>query len=118
MRYVLLALILASGVMPALAAESVPNEIQQLRWLDGADPIADAKAALDRKDFRLVGVNGYTWIMPGVPESLKFEYKKKYGMRILEGTSDNLLNKEHEWLDALAYNYAERYNEFLLVHLK
>ncbi len=46
---------------PIYAAGPELKEVEQLRWVEMADPIADAKAAIERKDFALLGVRGYTW---------------------------------------------------------
>ena len=102
------------GCSPKPAAE----EVRQLRWLEAADPISDAYAALSKNDKRLVGVNGYTWIIPGVEEQRKDDYRNRYGLRILEGTSDVIVNSEHGRLVGLAGQYAKKYNTYILAHAK
>ena len=74
------------------------HQIVYLQWVEKADPLADAKKAVDRREFTLLGINGYTWTIPGIDESKKFELRKKYGLRIIEGTSDAIQGEEHSRL--------------------
>jgi hypothetical protein len=97
-------------------APDPPDEVAQLRWVETADPLIDAKGAVERKDFTLLGVNGYTWTIPGVVEADKFAYRDKYGMKAIEGTSDVIMSAEHGRLIELATKYAKTYNEYLLSH--
>jgi|CXWL01.1.fsa_nt_gi hypothetical protein len=99
---------------PIYAAGPELKEVEQLRWVEMADPIVDAKAAIERKDFALLGVRGYTWRIPGVEESKKLEYSEKYGKRLIEGTDDVVLGPEHQRLIQLATKYAEKYNRYVL----
>lgn len=111
---IIAALFCALSTSPVYAAGPELNEVEQLRWVEMADPIADAKAAIGRKDFALLGVRGYTWLLPGVEESKKFEYSEKYGKRLIEGTDDVVLGTEHQRLIQLATKYAEKYNRYVL----
>ena len=69
------------------ATETGAEKVKQLRWVESAAPILDAKKAIENGNFSLLGVAGYTVTIPGVDESKKFEYREKYGLRILEGTT-------------------------------
>jgi len=111
----LLCAALLAGCTPVRAPEP-PDEVAQLRWVETADPIIDAKRAVERKDFTLLGVNGYTWTIPGVAENDKFAYRDKYGMKAIEGTSDMIMGAEHGRLIELATKYAKTYNGYLLSH--
>lgn len=106
----------ALSALPVYAAGPELKEVEQLRWVERAEPIADAKAAVERKNFVLLGVHGYTWLIPGVKESQKFEYREKYGMQLIEGTDDVVLGPEHGRLIGLATKYAEKYNLYVLSH--
>ena len=55
----------------------------------------------------MLGVRGYTWTIPGTEESKKFEYREKYGVKLLEGTGDVILGSEHGHLIKLATEYAK-----------
>ena len=106
----------AFGALPSYAAAAERDQVEQLRWVEKADPIADASAAVARNDFVLLGIRGYTWTIPGVDEAKKFEYREKYGMRLIEGTDDVVLGPEHLRLIGLSRGYAERYNQYVLSH--
>ena len=98
------------------AAEPESEEVRQLRWVQQANPIADAKAAVARKNFVLLGVRGYTWLIPGTEDSKKIEYREKYGVKLLEGAGDVILGEEHGHLIELAIEYAKKYNQYVLSH--
>jgi hypothetical protein len=104
--------------MPCYAAEREQDVVKQLQWVEKADPVADAKKAVDRSEFTFLGVYGYTWTIPGVEDSKKFELRKKYGLKIIEGTSDALQGEEHKRLQGLATEYVKKYNLYLLDHIK
>jgi len=104
--------------MPVIAENAIDDDVSQLQWLKNADPIADANKAIIAKKYTLFAVEGYTWEIPGVSEDNKFEYRKKYGITIIKGTSDVVLNKGHARLIQLATEYARKYNLQILKHLK
>ncbi|HJU83161.1 MAG TPA: hypothetical protein VJ600_03035 [Holophagaceae bacterium] len=95
-----------------------PIEVRQLRWLEKADPIADAKVALVRGDHRLRAVRGFVVSIPGT-DGKDFEFfKQTYGIDEIAGTSDDLVNAEHHRLVGLAYKYAETYNRQIRSHYR
>src|SRR5262245_35163746 len=112
---VCLAMLVACGTTQT---SEPPDEVAQLRWLDGADPLIDAKRAVERNDFTLLAVNGYTWTIPGVAETDKFACSEKYGMKAIKGTSDVIMGTEHRRLIELAMRYAKTYNEYVLAHAR
>ena len=116
LRITIAVLVCAFSTSPVYAAGLELKEVEPLRWVEKADPIADAKAAIERKDFALLSVRGYTWRIPGVEESKKFEYGEKYGKRFIEGTDDVVLGAEHQRLIKLATKYAEKYNRYVLTY--
>lgn len=85
-----------------------------LSWLDDADPVLDARMALDKGDNRLRAVHGFSLILPGVPSEKYSDVKEKYGFKVIEGTSDYILSEEHGRLNALAIEYSEKYNQEIL----
>jgi len=95
-----------------------PQVIQELRWLDGANPVADAKAALAKGDHRLRAVHGLTTIIPGTDRKDFSSLEKKYGINPISGTTDGLLNDEHGGLVLLAAEYAEKYNRYIINEYK
>ena len=97
--------------------ETGAEKVKQLRWVESADPISDAKRSIENGNFALLGIAGYTVTIPGVDESKKFEYREKYGLRILEGTSDVVHGTEHLRLIRLAKGYAKKYNLYMLNYM-
>lgn len=93
-----------------------PN-IEKLRWVVKADPVRDATQAIMKNDFRFRAVQGYSVILPGVPEREWQRYTKKYGIIVIEGTTDSFGCAEHVRLHLLAVKYAEKYNIGLLKHI-
>lgn len=87
---------------------------RKLRWVLKSDPTADAKAAVDKKDFQLRGIYGEGLFVPGLDETLYFKCAKDYGVYPIEGTSSKPFNKEHEKLISLATTYALKYNQAIL----
>ena len=78
--------------------------------LGRADPERDVEAALGRADRRLLGVQRYTLVLPGVPVERYEAVEREYGVRVLAGTSDNWVGDDHAGYNRAAEAYAERYN--------
>lgn len=70
----------------------------------------DAKNAVAHGDKRLLAVYGLTVEVPGVQGDVS-ELRAKYGLRILEGTSDAIKGPSDRVLNQTARNYAARYNQ-------
>ena len=77
---------------------------------------AEVDAAVSTGDLRFVGVMGIGLIVPGVPDYHE-KYAAKYGVRVIENTSDAIESKEHGRLQEVAYEYAEKYNRRLIAKL-
>lgn len=88
----------------------------QLQSLQSADVGADVAAAVFRGDFRFVGVMGYALAVPAVPDYHE-KYAARHDVRVIENTSDAIESPEHEQLQQVARDYAERYNKLLLSRL-
>ena len=106
---ILIALLASSG----LAAENASN-VENLKWLKDAEPTVDAKKALEKGDLRLKAVYGYSLYIPGTKPEQFTNYKNKYGVMPIEGTSDVIESEEHKKLNHLAVEYAEQYNSIIL----
>jgi len=109
----IIAAILLLLSIPVFASDS-SSKIDKLRWLEEANPIQDARQASNQGDHRLRAVYGYTLVIPGVNEKEHAEYRNKYGVNPIEGTSDSLINDEHARLNKLAYDYAMQYNKIII----
>ena len=94
--------------------KDAPIEVRELRWLETADPLVDAKAALSRGDHRLRAVWGLAVTIPGTDEKDYDSLVRDYGINQIQGTTDGLVNKEHGRLVEMAYRYAEAYNRYVL----
>ena len=91
-----------------------PVEVQELRWLESANPIADARVALSKGDHRLRAVYGLTVSIPGTDRKDFDTLKRIYGISEITGTTDAFQNAEHARLDQLATSYAETYNRQIM----
>jgi hypothetical protein len=100
----------------ASAQLAPPDPIEQLRWVEHSDPKADLKRNIELGDTRFLVFNGISGNMR--PGQASEERVAKHGIRLIEGTTDAPLNKEHDRLIRIAIKYAERYNDLLLDYLK
>jgi hypothetical protein len=103
--YRFLAALCALCLISACGNNFTANELSSLRP-EGA--VEDARNAVTAGDTRLLAVNGAALEVPGVddtPENLR----AKYGIRVLEGTSDTPTPDEVE-LNDRARQYAMAYN--------
>jgi hypothetical protein len=73
-----------------------------LESIEKADPIADVKKAIEKKDFRFAAVRGYSLVVPGI-ETASITDDKVW---VIEGTSDTGDSR----LNRVAHEYAHRYN--------
>jgi len=107
-------LIAAMAFSGAACRKQDPDEVKILRWLDHANPVEDAKAALAKGDHRLRGVMGLALTVPGI-ESMDSRYTLvDYGVKEIDGTTDGLINAEHGRLVLRAREYAEAYNRYIV----
>ena len=100
----------------AETAESPEDVPAELKRLEHADPEVDFRDAIKRRDFRFLGVAGFTLTVPGVPMSDEnIPLLETHGVRVIPGTSDNPVSLT---LQMVAARYAERYNKLLLDHVR
>lgn len=94
------------------SSDDVPGELKRL---ERADPEVDFSDAIRRREFRFLGVAGFTLAIPGVPMSEEnILLLETHGVRVIPGTSDNPVSLP---LQMHAVRYAERYNKLLLEYL-
>jgi hypothetical protein len=98
-------------------AASGSNQTNALNLIEvkNADPAADLNSAIQRKDFRFVGVMGYVLEVPGLRQDNSFV--KFYGIKIVKGTSDAIRSDRDAKLQSRAQNYAAKYNTLLKQYL-
>jgi len=111
----LLPLILSVAALQG-CSEKTAKYADQIRALESADVAAEVEAAVSKGDLRFVGVMGFGLLVPGVPDYQE-KYAARYGVRVIENTSDAIENEEHRRLQDAAYRYAEKYNSLLIPQL-
>jgi hypothetical protein len=111
---ILATLLVGVCVTPEIVARDHPTDVEQLRWLDRADPQRDVSVAIARGDMRFIGVYGVASEVPGVSDA---RLRSRYRVRFLAGTSDVRPTAESRRLNTLAREYARRYNQLLLQRL-
>ncbi|RYG93927.1 MAG: hypothetical protein EON58_17345 [Alphaproteobacteria bacterium] len=75
------------------------------------------RKAIKKHNLRFLGVAGYSVSIPGVPDEYDNPLVKKRGVHVIAGTSDYRQSDEHDRLQSVAADYAERYNRLLMAYL-
>jgi hypothetical protein len=88
---------------------------QTLAHLKSTDPRKEARAAIERKDFRFLAM--YEGV-PGVTKRELDTYVHAYGTRIVRYTNDAALCDEHVEILKIVGSYASTYNQELLSFLQ
>jgi hypothetical protein len=109
-------LALVSGC--ATTAEPIDPYVQQLQWLDAADPQADANQAVKQNDTRLLGLATRSVNIPGIEKKDLLKYEEACGVQLIEGISDVVRSDEHLRLMQKARSYALQYNAIIKLHCK
>jgi hypothetical protein len=86
---------------------------QKLQWVEGADAIADAKAALAKGDFRFMAMAQRSTVIPGVDTNKMRQYELYCGVKFIEGATDAIRSEEQLRLMKKAFEYAGRYNKII-----
>lgn len=84
-----------------------------IKKLETSNVNKDVEKAIKQGDWRFIGVNGYTTIIPGT-EDKDAKTIKKFGVRVIEGTSDFVENDDIRRLNTIGRKYATEYNRALL----
>lgn len=92
------------------------NYIKQYNEIIKSDPELDAKFSISINNIFFIGLSGVTYIIPRVKTEPEKILLNKYGYVIICGTSD-CVNDALPPLQAAAYDYASRYNDFILKEL-
>ena len=80
---------------------------RKMGWLYSAKPDQDFQEAIKRKDYRFIGIYGYTMYVPEVNLTC---ISNEEDVKPIEGTSDAVFSYEHSKLIAIAQVYAKSYN--------
>lgn len=81
-------------------------------------PNEDLKKTLAQQDKRFIGIRSYALVIPGITGGPSNEEVKRYGYRVVAGTTDALSAPWQSELQSRARSYAERYNRLLMEELK
>lgn len=94
----------------------LPDELLRIA---NANPEDDLKEAIRQKDFRFLGVHGYSLDIPGIPDSMYVHlYSDSSKVRVIKGTTDAITSEQQGKLQPIAWKYARAYNTLLLNYLK
>jgi hypothetical protein len=116
-------LLLAASLIALLAGcastgEPIDPYVQQLQWLDAADPQADANQAVKQNDLRLLGLATRSVNIPGINKENLLKYEERCGVQLIEGISDVVRSDEHLRLMQKARSYALKYNAIIKLNCK
>ena len=114
----LAALLVAPLAGCASTGEPIDPYVQQLLWLDAADPQADANQAVKQNDLRLLGLATRSVNIPGIKKENLLKYEEVCGVQLIEGISDVVRSDEHLRLMQKARSYALKYNAIIKLHCK
>jgi hypothetical protein len=115
LRRIILVLLAALPICDvAFADKSADNmKVEDVMHLKPEKAEVDARQALAHGDTRLLAVYGYTVEVPGVRANAG-ELKVKYGLRMLEGTTDSYKNDRDRQMNENARRYASIYNRIVV----
>ncbi len=102
----------------ASTGDPVDPHVQQLQWLDAADPQADANQAVKQNDLRLLGLATRSVSIPGIKKEDLLKYEESCGVQLIEGISDVVRSDEHLRLMQKARSNALKYNAIIKLHCK
>ena len=111
-------LLLAASLLVGCAGTGEPIDpyVQQLQWLDAADPQADANQAVKQNDLRLLGLATRSVNIPGIEKADILKYEEACGVQLIEGISDVVRSDENLRLMQRADSYALKYNAIIKLH--
>lgn len=116
--------------MPETKHHKIMLDLEELRRLESADAAIDLGVALKNGDERFIGYILRSLTVPQIPDANYELFRdartgtdnfavtvdnKRYGVKLIKGMSDNIMNDEHLRLMGITTNYATEYN-FLLYH--
>ena len=86
---------------------------QSVNFKDGANPEADALAALDKRDFRFMAVSLRGTVIPGVDSDKSLQYQLRCGVKYISGVSDAVRTPEELEKVQKILDYASKYNSVI-----
>ena len=110
-------------ILCLVGCKQTPREIyqaeiyQEMKWLYDANPMDDFVWALEKQDYRFIGLYRVGAYIPGINKKCLTLKDLEMDVRFIKGTSDAHEGYEHSKLIAIAQVYAENYNFRMLVHI-
>ncbi|MEM6638625.1 MAG: hypothetical protein AAF610_01845 [Pseudomonadota bacterium] len=85
--------------------------VEAMSWVEGADPVADARAALrDPKSIELLAFASRALSFPGLSAEQYAEISKRVRYRVVQGAGDVLYGQAHRAMRRKVHAYATVYN--------
>ena len=109
--------LLTALLIPVLLACTDPSENQQLeklQWLRTADPVVTFKKDLKVSRIRFYQYHGFASVIPVVGNDPCYRWAE---VTLIEGTSDMIINGEHQYLNERARVFATEYNRLMKDHI-
>ena len=78
------------------------------------DPTTETLKAFKKKDYRFMGVYGYSLTVPGLIGKCEYSYDD---INPIEGTSDYMESYEEQLFNSVAQTYASNYNFIMQMYL-
>jgi hypothetical protein len=104
-----------SGETPSMKPAE-REAVSALKWLDAADPIADARRAIAEKRPVLLTLGGRGAPTPGISADERARLETKCPTRVLPGATDVVRGDTHFDYLKRARQYAEQYNREVAAH--
>ena len=80
----------------------------------GKDPVADAQAAIEKGDLRLLGFATRVTSVPGINKAIRKSAIEACGVRLIKGFGDVIRSEAELSAMQLASRYAKRYNAVIV----
>ena len=108
-------LVLLSGCQDTDYDKEMNKIINEMNWLNDANPADDVEEAIKKKDYRFIGIYGVKLITPNIDINC---LNREKDINPIKGTSDAHLGYEHSKLISIAVIYAEHYNFRMMMYLR
>jgi hypothetical protein len=89
------------------------NQTADLKWLQYADPKADANLAIQKQDFTLLAFAGRVTSFPGIDNEVS-TLSQQCGYRLLANSGDALRSENELNFRKQLYQYAATYNQLVV----
>lgn len=107
--------LVVSACVSACGHTSIDRQLDDMAWLEGADPVAMLRDSLPTHSLHFLAVCGVSCVTPGIG-FMTYEqcYKGAADVRTIDPTGDVIGSERQEHLKELAARFAGRYNRLLV----